>query len=813
MAKLGVQSQALENAPLPVSTGINPLDVFKFLLSNWYWYLLSVGIFVCIGWYIYSTTQKMYSCSASVIFKDTQSAAAEARLDRLTGGYYYYGNNNVSNEILQLRSNKLMQDVIKRLGAEVSYVVMDKLRKEELYTQSPIKIVFHEVEDNKEVSMVAVPLDEKRVRLSDFSTMDKDMEVVMGDSVETSFGKMVVTPTLFYSDSWYGRSITVNKIHLMKVATDLTSRLSIDAAGEEGASSILNMRLSDVSPVRAEDILNTLISLYNEQNILDKNQASINTTNFINERLQIIEEELGGVESQIEAYQISNNMIDLGSEAGISQSDRQQYGNLSRDLIREAQMGQYIKDYLTDPSNANQLIPSQTVNDASIEAQIQQYNNTKLKRDKLIEDSSDKNPIIQDLNNTLSSMRQSIIRSVDNMNISTEVRLRDAQNRAGQAMARISNIPTQQREMQAIQRQQRIKEELYLYLLNRREENALLQATTESNARVLEPAYSSDIPISPSKSQMMMKGMAGGVALPTAILLFFLFFDTRVKNRRDIERAVNVPFLGEIPKTSNKMLKSFKNSIVVTQSSRDSVSEAFRIIRTNMDFMHVKSPNLQVVTFSSFGSGAGKTYVSSNLAACFALSGKRVIIIDLDIRKGTLTNRSKHEKSKGMTAYLSGQAELDEILKPNELGENLDFIPSGSVAPNPADLLMSERLDKLIADLRTKYDFIFVDNVPYGIVADSVITNRIADLTVFIVRAGRIDKRILPEIEHIYESGSLNNMALVLNGSIAQNHSYYGYGYGYGYGYSYGYGHYGYGYGHSNKKSWWRKIFKGKGIK
>lgn len=799
------QSQVLEKSPLSVSSSINPLDIFKFLLSNWYWYLLSILICVTVGWYVFATTQKMYSCSASVIFKDTQSAAAEARLDRLTGGYYYGGNSNTSNEILQLRSNKLMQDVVKRLGAEVSYVVMDNLREEELYTQSPVKIVFPEMEDFKEVSLVATPLDKERVRLSEFSFLDKDVEVMMGDSVETSVGKIVVTPTLYYSDSWYGRKIDVRKKHLMNVASSLTSRLTVVPAGEEGASSILRMSLMDVSPVRAEDILNTLIMLFNEQNILDKNQASINTTNFINERLQIIEEELGGVESQIEAYQISNNLIDLSSEAGISQSDRQQYGTLSRDLQREVQMGRYIKEYLTDPANANELIPSQTVNDASIESQIQQYNAAKLKRDKLIEDSSDKNPVIQDLNNTLNSMRQSIIRSVDNMNVSTEVRLRDAQNRAGQAMARISNIPTQQREMQSIQRQQRIKEELYLYLLNRREENALLQATTESNARVLEPAYSSDIPISPSRNQLMTTGLLSGLAVPTGILLFFLFFDTRVKSRRDIEHAINVPFLGEIPKTSTKMMRSFKNSIVVTPSSRDTVSEAFRIIRTNMDFMHVKSKELQVVTFSSFGSGAGKTYVSSNLAACFSMSNKRVVLIDLDIRKGTMTNRSKHDKSLGMTAYLSGQAELDDILKRNELGENLDFIPSGSVAPNPADLLMSDRLDKLIAELRTQYDYIFVDNVPYGVVADSVITNRIADLTVFVVRAGKIDKRILPEIERIYESGSLKNMSVVLNGSIIQSHNGYGFGYGYGYGYGYSYG---YGYGHSNKKSLWKRLFK-----
>lgn len=806
MTEMNVQPQSTEKTPLSVYQGINPLDLVKYLLSNWYWFVLSLAVFVSVASYVYSTTQKMYSCKASVIFKDTQTFAEEARLDRLTG--YYYSNKNVTNDILLLRSNKLMQDVVRNLGAEVSYVVMDGLREQELYSQAPFRVVFDSLEVGRNFSLTVTPLEKDRVELSDFSIPDEDKVVTLGDTVKVGDCIFVVTPTLYWGDSWIGRQVSVHRRPLVEVAGELTSRLNVNIAGEEDVSSILTMSLTDFNPLRAEDVLNTLIMLFNEQNILEKNQASINTTNFINERLQIIEQELGGVEQEIEAYQISKNMIDISSEASISQNERQQYNSLTRDLQREAQIGQYIHDYLTNPANANELIPSQTVNDVSIENQIKQYNSTKLKRDKLMQESSEHNPVIQDLNNTLSSMRQSIIRSVNNMNVSTEVKLRDAQNRASQAASRIGNIPIQQRELQSIQRQQRIKEELYLYLLNRREENALLQATTESDARILEPPYSEDKPVSPSHHQMMLQGIAGGLALPALVLLFILFSDTKVRSRRDIEHVVNVPFLGEVPKTSAHLRHSFKNSIVVSANSRDAVSESFRIIRTNMDFMQVRTKELKVVTFSSFGSGSGKTYVSSNLAACFAMSGKRVVLIDLDIRKGTLTNRSSHSKSKGMTTYLLGQAELEDVLKCNELGENLDFIPSGSVAPNPADLLMSDRMDKLISELRNRYDLIIIDNVPYGVVADSVITNRLADLTVFVIRAGKIDKRLLPEIEYIYRSGKLKNLSLVLNDAIIQNNSYgyrYGYGYGYGYGYRYGYG---YGYGGKHSKPWWKKVLE-----
>ena len=288
---------------------INPLDILKYLLSNWYWFLLSVAIFVGIAWYRYSTMQKTYSCSASVMFKDTKAAAAEARLDRLTG---YGAKANVSNEILQLRSGKLMQDAVKRLGADVSYVVMDYLREEELYTQSPIKVVFPEADDRQVCAFVATPVNEKQVKLINFSTGDKNLLVNMGDSIKTSIGTLVVTPTLFYSKSWYGKSVNVRKNSLSSISGEFTSHLSIFQADDKDASSILNMNLTDSNPFRAEDILNMIITIYNEQNILDKNQSSINTTNFINERLQIIEKELGGVESQIEDYKRANNMIDIG---------------------------------------------------------------------------------------------------------------------------------------------------------------------------------------------------------------------------------------------------------------------------------------------------------------------------------------------------------------------------------------------------------------------------------------------------------------------------------------------------------------------
>lgn len=767
---------------------INPIDIIMYLLSKWYWFVLSVGLFGGYAWYQYAQTPFVYSRSATVMIKDAYSNNIGRGLDR----FNTYSYTNVSNEILQFQSHKLMRDVVNRLNANVCYTIMDGLREEELYSQAPVKVSFPEAEDHHTFSLTVSAVNDKGVKLSGFSTDAGGQEVLaaLGDTVQTPIGKLVVTPTLYYTDKWYNVPVVVRRQSTDSMASLFRGNLNISQA--ENDASILYLSLNDFSTARAEDVLNMLITVYNEETIKDKNQIAINTSNFINERLVIIEKELGNVETDLQSYKQDNDMIDIGSAASMSMSDKRQFSTETQDLQMQARMARYIKHYLTDPTKATDLIPSNTgIADINIETQIAAYNANKLKRDKLIEGSSDKNPIVQELNKNLNAMRQNIIRAVDNMIVSIDVKLNEAQSRAGEAKWRVANIPKQQRQMLSIERQQRIKEELYLYLLNKREENALSQATTETDARVLDPAGGGDTAISPNGRNMIMAGVVKGIALPTVVLLMLMFFDTRIRNRKDIEDAVSVPFLGEIPKDSSKTKgsddKKPAQGIAVRAQGRDIVSEAFRIIRTNMDFMRVKSKNMQVITFSSFGPGAGKTYVSSNLAASFAQTDKKVILIDMDIRKGTLTSHTHiHNKEKGVTSYLAGKAGLDEIIKRNELCDNLDFIPAGPIAPNPAELLLSEQLEAMIAELRRRYDYIFVDNVPVGIIADAAITNRIADLTIFVVRVGKLDRRMLPELEKIYHSGQLKNMSLILNGAIVNRVGYGNYG-GYGYGYGYGY--------------------------
>lgn len=771
--------------------GLNIVDLFMYLASQWKWFLLSILICGGIAWYNYARAPLVYFRSATVIIKDPSNKASTSGLDRFDN---FINKVNVANEILQFRSKKLMREVVQRVHADVSYQIKDGLRSNELYNESPVLVSLPDALPEQSFSFTMTLKDAKTVTLSDFSGIEAkpSYEVALNDTVAIIEGmNVVVTATNYLRDSWLNTPIRVQKLPVESMVNYYKNALGIQQEEEE--ASILTLALKDSSPARAEDVLNTLITVYNEEAIKEKNQVAVNTANFINERLIIIERELGNVESNLESFKQRNQIVDIASSAGMYMTESQKYNVDAMELETQLRLANFIKDYLTDPSKETDLIPSNTgISDMNIENQISLYNAAKLKRDHLIDDSSVNNPVVQELNNSLRAMKQSIIRAVDNMIVSLNVKRNDAQNREMRAQDRVTAIPTKERQMLSIERQQKIKEALYLFLLNKREENALSQAMADNNARVIDGAEGSNAPISPNRNRILLLGLLVGIALPGAVCLAILFMDTRVHGRKDIEGVISVPYLGEIPLDKEAMKDHRKKVMAVKEQGDDIVSEAFRILRTNMAFLSKKDKPAQVITFTSFNIGAGKTFIARNLSMSLAYMKKRVVMVDLDIRKGTLSRHFGHYHV-GVTNYLSDNTvKVDDIIQHQE---GFDLIPAGILAPNPAELLMDNRLDELMSELRTRYDYIIADNVPVGLIADATIANRIADLTIFVVRAGKLDRRQLPDIEKLYQEKKLKNMALVLNGANPERH---------GYGYSYGYG-YGYGYGTKKKKTFFLK--------
>ncbi len=763
--------------------GLNLMDLLVYLVSKWRWFALSIAVCVGIAWFNYARSPFVYYRSATVIIKDPSNKTSTTGLDRFDN---IINKVNVANEILQFRSKKLMREVVQRLHADVSYQVEEGLRLNELYTQSPVLLSFPDALPEQRFSLTVTPKDKNTVELSECSGIGDGTSrtVFLNDTVEIGKGmRVVATPTNYYGASWQNIPIRVRKFSLESMVNYYRRALGIQQEEEE--SSILTLALKDNSAARAEDVLNTLIFVYNEEAIRDKNQVAINTADFINERLIIIESELGSVESDLESFKQRNQIVDIASSAGMYMTESQKYSIDALELETQLRLAQFIKDYLTDPTKDTDLIPSNTgIGDMNIESQINLYNTAKLKRDALVDDSSENNPVVQELNNSLRAMKQNIIRAVDNMIVTLNVKRNDAQSRELQAQNRVTSIPTKERQMLSIERQQKIKETLYLYLLNKREENALSQAMADNNARVIDGAEGSTQPISPNRNRILLLGLIVGLAIPGVSCLTVLFMDTRVRSRKEVEKALSVPFLGEIPLDREAGKRRKRGDAVIDKTDEDGiVAEAFRVLRTNMAFMSRKNRPSQVITFTSFNEGAGKTFIASNLAMSFVYAKKRVVLVDLDIRKGTLS-RHFGIRRRGVTNYLADPSmTVDEIIQHRE---HFDVISFGATAPNPAELLMDSRLDELFNALRSRYDLIIADNVPVGIIADASIANRIADLTIFVIRAGRLDRRQLPDIEAMYEERKLKNMALVLNG-VDPIRTGYGYGrYGYGYGYGYG---------------------------
>ena len=691
-----------------------------------------------------------------------------------------------------MKSPTLMTEVVKRLGLNEIYTIRRGLKRIELYKSSPI-LVTYLVDNKKNVSFDIEVDTQNKFYLSNFIVAGKEtgerFEGNIGDSIQTSAGTLAISLTSQYENSFTGSTIQYSKEPADAVADSYTQKLRADLGNEN--ATIINLSIDDASVQKAEDILNTLIEVYNEKWIQDKNQIAVSTSRFIGERLGVIENELGHVDENISNYKSEHLLPDVQAASSLYMSQSAENKKEIQTLTNQLTTAQYIRRELNS-KDMNQPLPTNSgIANVNIESQIGEYNKMVLDRNRLIANSSEKNPLVKDLGNSMQSMKRTILQSVDNLIVSLNTQIRSIRQQEATTTQQLASNPSQAKYLLSVERQQKVKEELYLYLLQKREENELSQAFTAYNTRMITAPRGSALPTAPNKKNILLVALVLGLLVPAVIIFMQENMNTKVRGKKDLEN-LSVPCLGEIPlylSNKKKNNKSPEHVIVVEESNRNIINEAFRVLRSNVDFIKNKNTQQKVFVVTSFNPGSGKSFLSMNIAMSFAIKGKKVLVIDGDLRHGTVSAYVGSPK-KGLSDYLGyEETSWNELLITDKKYPNLHTIPVGTIPPNPTELLEDKSLATLIQALRNEYDYIFIDCPPIDIVADAQIIEQYADRTFFVVRAGLLDCSLLSELENIYQEKRFKNLSIILNGTESTGGRY-SYRYGYSYGYHNGYASY-----------------------
>lgn len=803
------------------NTSLRPTDIIILLVSNWPWILLCVLLSWGAAELYLRYTRPIYTRTSSILIKDANKNNGMGGV--LAEDKMFQNNVDINNEIFTLKSPTIMTEVIKRLGLQMEYFINGRFYRTTLYGSSlPVRVQFHDVPDNKAAGFNLQLTKDSAYVISNIyldyeEWTEKALKGRLGSTIETPVGKVTISASDFYR---YEESpIVVEQHSLQSTLAFYVDELEVSP---ENGSSIINMKVHDFNKQKAEDILYSVINIYNEQWMHDRNQISISTNEFINERLQIIEDELGNVEGNISSYKSEHLIVgDAEATAGAYMSQAQSASEEQVKLNNQLYMARTIRSYLTNEQNHNQLIPTSTGLGGSVGGQVAAYNELLLRRNNLVSASSLQNPLVQDMDMQLAGLRSSMLGSIDSYISELSLLVRSSQSVQAISNSKVASAPGQSKYLLSVERQQKVKESLYLYLLQKREENELSQAFTAYNSRVVTPPSGSNAPTFPVSRNVYMLCLAIGFLLPCILIILNELVNTSVRGRKDLD-VLTIPFLGEIPMKDpeNRIVRFFRNlrqrlhlgskkvkedkslHIMVRDGKTDVMNEAFRVVRTNLEFIAGRGEEGHVVMLTSFNPNSGKTFVVTNVSMALALKNKRVLVVDLDMRKRSLS-AMVGKRLVGLSNYLAGHVDdFHTLIKPSGLNDNLDVIPAGKVPPNPTELLYEERLDTLVNELRKEYDYIFLDCPPLEIVADATIVSRLASMTIFVIRAEALQRTALPDVQKYYDEKRLAKMTILLNGTT-DAFSRYGYHrYGSRYGYSYGYGsHYSsYGYGEDDEK-------------
>lgn len=771
-------------------------EMLTVCLRHWPWFVLSLAVCMGLATLYLLSTPKTYTRITSILVKNSGEKSSDIKVIEDLGVNNL--SSNISDEIVAIHSPAAIYDMVKRLHLDVNYYRPGFFRDEPLYAETlPVEVDFPGIDDRTQVTFRLALEGKHTATVKDIvlkgEAVDGTYNVKIGKKAKLPFGSITVKPSLYYNDD-SREEILIERIGYLAASQQYGGLITAELQPE--THNIIDLVCVDKSIPRAENILKTIINIYNENWVQNRNQISISTNEFIKERLAIIENELGDVDKNIAGYKSANAMPSVEAAAAQAMGQENAADQQRQLLSNQLYMVRYVRSYVTDPTRTQQLLPAGSgIGNAAVEAQIAAYNEKLLQRNNLVANSSDQNPLVNDLDVTLANLKGAILNSLDNIQATLSAQLSTVQSIHSQAIGKLSANPNQANHLLSIERQQKVKESLYLFLLQKREENELSQAFTAYNTRIIAEPYGSSKPTSPERNKILLVALAIALALPATFFIVRENMNTKVRGRRDLEN-LSVPFVGELPMwkhSKDEETQRHGYQIVVAQHKRDILNEAFRVVRTNLEFMTNREKKCRVIMFTSFNPGSGKTFICGNLGASFGIRGSKTICIDLDLRRGSLSEfvDSPHH---GLTNYLGGQTDDYKSLIVRNEEAAVDFLPMGKIPPNPTELLYSPRLKPMLEELRQQYDYIFIDCPPVEIVADATIINKEADITIFVVRAGLLERAMLPELDKNYQEKKYNSMAVLLNGTDAEHHygGRYGYGYGrYGYGKGHGYGYYG----------------------
>lgn len=771
-------------------------------LGYWKWFLLSIVLFVTLGFFYVYTRQPVYERAEEILIQDKESGAGVGDVSNSFSQLGLFANNtSVYNELIAFTSPAVMFDVVKRLDLTMNYTQREGLKRKTLYgTNLPILFEFPDLDETNNigfriklmpdgsytVSKIWIAYLTDKVKYEDVITGKVD-----GGAVNSPIGRIsVVHNPGFYDDPDVEKKemeIDVFKQSFQLAVEKYLEKLKGDLTDQD--ADVIRLSIKDTSVERADDILNMIVTVYNERWIEDKNKVALATSKFITERLDVIRKELDTVDDNIAVHKSNMRIPDLEKAAE---------GFLTQDFMMNEElltatnylsMTHFLKEYLEDPANQYSILPMNTgTENPVLEEQISVYNQLLLQRNNLAENSGHDNPLVKDKDKQLAGFRSSILRSINSQISNLNNTIRNIEKAKNRTQQQLSTSPMQAKDLLSVERQQLVMEELYLFLLQKREETELTQKFTADNTRIITPPFGRQKPVSPKKALLLVIFFLVGLGIPTAALFIVESSDTTIRSKRDLEN-LSTPFAGEIPQIGRRKgwLKLFKTKkrkqkdidkpkVIVEEGKRDIPNEAFRVVRSNIDFM-LDRGHKAVLALTSFNPGSGKSFIAYNLGASFALKGRRVLLIDCDLRHGSLSGYVGSPR-KGLSSFLTGTtADWQSLVATGEgFGGRLQVLPIGHRPPNPAELLDNGRLETLIQEARQVYDVVLIDCPPVNIVVDTQIINQFVDRTLFVIRAGLLERRALKDLENLVEEKKLKNIMVLLNGTKTEHSQYHSYG-------------------------------------